>query len=67
VEQAAKNKVAADMADNEGSSRGNGDRNGDRKRKWEDRGGRRGGRGGRPLQHGSRPDKKRNMGRKEHK
>ncbi|KAF2821539.1 pseudouridine synthase [Ophiobolus disseminans] len=41
--------------------------NGDRKRKFSDRGGGRGGgRGGRPMQHGSRPNKKRNMGRKEH-
>jgi tRNA pseudouridine38-40 synthase len=58
------------MADNEGSRRDNGgSAHRDRKRKWESGGGggRRGGRGGRPLQHGSRPDKKRNMGRKDHK
>ncbi|KAH4898863.1 hypothetical protein HBI56_153240 [Parastagonospora nodorum] len=56
------------MADNDGPRGDNGSSNRDRKRKWEDRGGgKRGGRGGRSLQHGSRPDKKRNMGRKEHK
>ncbi|PSN74076.1 pseudouridine synthase [Corynespora cassiicola Philippines] len=39
----------------------------DKKRKYDDRGGRRGrGRGGRSLQHGSHPNKKRNMGRNEH-
>jgi len=57
------------MADNEGPHGDNGASSRDRKRKWEDRGGggKRGGRGGRSLQHGSRPDKKRNMGRKDHK
>ncbi|KAH7408529.1 pseudouridine synthase [Phaeosphaeria sp. MPI-PUGE-AT-0046c] len=53
------------MADDQGPRREHSSSNGDRKRKWEERGGRRGGRGrgGRSLQHGSRPDKKRNTGR----
>jgi len=63
--QAAKKSSAAFMADNEGARGHSGSHNGDKKRKYEDRGGRRGGRGGRPMQHGSRPNKKRNLGRKE--
>jgi tRNA pseudouridine38-40 synthase len=59
------------MADNEGARRDNGSDNRDRKRKWEKDGGgskrNSRGRGGRSLQHGSRPDKKRNTGRTEHK
>ncbi|KAH6625750.1 pseudouridine synthase [Boeremia exigua] len=48
------------MADN-GSSNDGG------KRKWDNNGGGRGrGRGGGNMQHGSRPNKKRNMGRKDH-
>jgi tRNA pseudouridine38-40 synthase len=44
----------------------NGSNNRDGKRKWDNGGGGRGrGRGGN-MQHGSRPNKKRNMGRKEH-
>lgn len=41
---------------------------GDGKRKWDNNGGdRKRGRGGGSFQHGSRPNKKRNMGRNEHK
>lgn len=47
------------MADNGSSNR-------DGKRKWDNGGDRRRGRGGGSMQHGSRPNKKRNMGRKEH-
>lgn len=47
------------MADNGSSHR-------DGKRKWDNGGDRRRGRGGGSMQHGSRPNKKRNMGRKEH-
>lgn len=43
----------------------NGSNNRDGKRKWDNGGGRGRGRGGN-MQHGSRPNKKRNMGRKEH-
>lgn len=46
------------MADHEGSH--------DKKRKWADRDRRNAARGGGRMQHGSRPDKKRNMGRKDH-
>jgi hypothetical protein len=46
------------MADNGSSNR-------DGKRKWDNTGDRRRGRGG-SMQHGSRANKKRNMGRKEH-
>ncbi|EMD85820.1 hypothetical protein COCC4DRAFT_207194 [Bipolaris maydis ATCC 48331] len=58
------------MSDNEGPRRdhasSNGDR-GDKKRKWADRDRRNAARGGGGRQqHGSRPNKKRNMGRKEH-
>jgi hypothetical protein len=42
-----------------------GSNNRDGKRKWDNGGGRGRGRGGN-MQHGSRPNKKRNMGRKEH-
>ncbi|KAL1603213.1 tRNA pseudouridine synthase 1 [Nothophoma quercina] len=47
------------MADNGSSNRGG-------KRKYDNGGDRRRGRGGGSMQHGSRPNKKRNMGRKEH-
>jgi tRNA pseudouridine38-40 synthase len=47
------------MADSGSSNR-------DGKRKWDNGGDRRRGRGGGSMQHGSRPNKKRNMGRKEH-
>ncbi|KZM23870.1 uncharacterized protein EKO05_0011443 [Ascochyta rabiei] len=47
------------MADSGSSNR-------DGKRKWDGGGDRRRGRGGGSMQHGSRPNKKRNMGRKEH-
>lgn len=58
------------MSDNEGPRRDHGSSNGDRgdkKRKWADRDRRNAARGGGRQQHGSRPNKKRNMGRKEHK
>ncbi|EMD63515.1 hypothetical protein GGP41_005833 [Bipolaris sorokiniana] len=58
------------MSDNEGPRRDHGSSNGDRgdkKRKWADRDRRNAARGGGGRQqHGSRPNKKRNMGRKEH-
>lgn len=64
LEQAADTFSAAPMADNEGSR---GAPTGDKKRKWADRDRRNAARGGGRLQHGSRPDKKRNTGRKEFK
>jgi hypothetical protein len=71
LETAIKNPHTATMAENEGPRRDNGSDNRDRKRKWEKDGGpgKRSSRarGGRSLQHGSRPDKKRNTGRTEHK
>ncbi|KAL1796723.1 hypothetical protein ACET3X_005263 [Alternaria dauci] len=58
------------MSDNEGSRRDNNSSNrdrGDKKRKWADKDRRNASRGGGGRhQHGSRPNKKRNMGRKEH-
>ncbi|KAF2846394.1 tRNA pseudouridine synthase-like protein [Plenodomus tracheiphilus IPT5] len=54
------------MADNEGS-RGHGNTpNHDKKRKWADRDRRNASRGGGRLQHGSRQNKKRDLGRKGH-
>jgi hypothetical protein len=66
----AAEESSATMADNEGSrgDRNSSNRDNDRKRKWADKDRRNASRGGGGrLQHGSRPDKKRNMGRKEHK
>ena len=58
------------MSDNEGPRRdqdsSNRDRS-DKKRKWADRDRRNASRGGGGRQHGSRPNKKRNMGRKDYK
>lgn len=54
------------MADDEGSHSHGDKPNHDKKRKWADRDRRNASRGGGRLQHGSRPNKKRNMGRKEH-
>ncbi|KAH9866595.1 hypothetical protein J1614_008287 [Plenodomus biglobosus] len=54
------------MADNEGSHSHGDKPNHDKKRKWADRDRRNASRGGGRLQHGSHPNKKRNMGRKEH-
>lgn len=62
LEQAADKPSAPPMAD-EGPRRDSQPR--DKKRKWADRDRRNKARGG-GLQHGSRPNKKRNMGRTEH-
>ncbi|EOA83524.1 tRNA pseudouridine synthase 1 [Exserohilum turcicum] len=54
------------MSDNGGAQDSSNRDNGDKKRKWADRDRRNAARGGGRHQHGSRPNKKRNMGRKEH-
>jgi hypothetical protein len=69
LEQAADTSFAT-MSDNEGprGGRNSSNRGNDKKRKWADKDRRNASRGGGGrLQHGSRPNKKRNMGRKEHK
>ncbi|KAA8617937.1 tRNA pseudouridine synthase 1 [Pyrenophora tritici-repentis] len=58
------------MSDNEGPRRdhGSSNRGNDKKRKWADKDRRNAARGGGGRQQGgSHPNKKRNMGRKEHK
>lgn len=58
-EQTSFTQPTLTMADNGSSNR-------DGKRKWDNGGDRRRGRGGGSMHHGSRPNKKRNMGRNEH-
>ncbi|CAO2651497.1 Nn.00g040670.m01.CDS01 [Neocucurbitaria sp. VM-36] len=66
MDQATDSPSAPPMAANEGSRGASDAPNRDKKRKWADRDRRNAARGGGRLQHGGRPNKKRNMGRKEH-